>query len=215
VKLPFTVEQFFAVFARYNLVVWPAQVVLVALAVLVVALLVWRPRPASRVVSATLALFWAWMAVAYHLAFFAAINPAARVFGVVFLVQAVLFVLFGVTSARLRFDRVSTGRTTAGSLLIAYALAGYPLLGWLAGHRYPAVPTFGAPCPTTILTLGVLLFVRRPFPRLVAVIPLMWAAVGTSAALTLGVPEDLGLTAAGVVVLSACMLPRVGASRAA
>ncbi len=208
--LPFTVEQFFAVFSRYNRAVWPAQVVLLVLAAVSLALVLWRPGATSRAVSAILAGLWAWMGIAYHALFFAPINPAARAFVALFLVQAALFAVPGAVAGRVAFGRPSPVRGALGSLLVAYALAVYPALGWLAGHRYPAVPTFGAPCPTTIFTLGLLLYVRPAPPWWLAAIPLGWAAVGSSAAFALGVPQDLGLLAAGVVVLAALLWPTRG-----
>ena len=79
--VPFTVDQFFDVFARYNNGVWPAQWLLNALAVVVVALVV-QGRPShGRWISSALALLWGWMAVAYHFAYFTGINPAAWAFG--------------------------------------------------------------------------------------------------------------------------------------
>jgi hypothetical protein len=205
--LPFTVQQFFEVFTRYNRAVWPAPVVLLVLAAVSLALVLWRPDASSRAVSAILAGLWAWMGIAYHALFFTAINPAARAFAVFFLVQAVLFAVPGAVRGRLVFGRPSPARGALGSLLVAYSLAVYPALGWLAGHRYPAVPTFGAPCPTTIFTLGMLLYARPGPPWWLAAIPLAWAAVGSSAAFALGVSEDFGLLAAGVVVLAALLWP--------
>src|SRR5207248_10939428 len=66
------------------------------------------------------------------------------------------------------------------------------------GHDYPHTPTFGLPCPTTIFTLALMMWLERPFPRVLLVIPLTWAAIGGSAAFFLGVPQDLGLLAAGL-----------------
>ena len=207
-KLPFSVEQFFEVFGRYNQAVWPAQIVLVVLGVVAFGLVFSKRTGAARLLSAILALLWAWMAIAYHLVFFAAINPVARVFGLIFLVQAWLFSAAGVVRPRLVFGPVSTVRTVVGSALVLYALVFYPLLGYLAGHRYPETPTFGVPCPTTILTLGLLLFARSPFPRYLYFIPLLWSGVGSFAAFNLGVPQDLGLLAAGVLGGVAWALPQ-------
>ena len=88
--LPFSTEQFHAVFSAYNEAVWPAQGVLLAAAgaTLVLAAL---PRAFSgAAISALLALLWAWMGLAYHLAFFSAINPLARLFAVLSLAGALL-----------------------------------------------------------------------------------------------------------------------------
>ena len=88
----------------------------------------------------------------------------------------------------------------AGWALVIYSLVAYPALGYLLGHRYPASVTFGLPCPTTIFTLGVLLWiVPRPSWRLLA-LPLLWALVGTSAAFQFGMLEDLGLAVSVIVV---------------
>ena len=86
---------------------------------------------------------------------------------------------------------------------VLFALLVYPLLGWAMGHRYPEVPTFGLPCPTTIFTIGTLLFARGAVPRSLLVVPVLWSAVGSSAAFTLGVYQDLGLLVAGVVAVMA------------
>jgi lipopolysaccharide export LptBFGC system permease protein LptF len=70
-QMPFSAEQFFGVFRSYNLAVWPAQPLLLALALLAFALVLVSARSpnawASAVVSAILALLWAWTALAYHL----------------------------------------------------------------------------------------------------------------------------------------------------
>jgi hypothetical protein len=73
-----------------------------------------------------------------------------------------------------------------GAGIVGYALVVYPLLNVLLGHRYPAMPTFGAPCPTTIATFGLLTWATPRPPWFVWPIPILWALVGTSAAFTLG-----------------------------
>jgi hypothetical protein len=202
-NMPFTREEFFALFERYNVDVWPAQIVLNLLA-LCVLVLIHRGRPAGgRWIAGALALLWAWMAVAYHFAHFSAINPAAWAFGAVSLLGALSLAWVGVVQGRLVFARRGGIREALGGALVVFALLAYPSLGWLMGHRYPAVPTFGLPCPTTIFTIGVLLFATGPVPRSVLVVPVAWAAVGSTAAFALGVYQDLGLLVAGVVGLLA------------
>jgi Family of unknown function (DUF6064) len=201
-NIPFSVEQFFSVFAQYNERVWPMQVFLNLLALMAVVLL-YRARPLeSRILSAILAFLWAWMAVAYHFAFFTTINAAAWLLGVVFIAGALWFVRIGVIKGKLQFRLRGGIRGWAGGILIGFALVVYPLLGYVLGHHYPAAPTFGLPCPSTIFTLGMLLFLSAPVPRSVFVVPLIWAAVGSIAAFQLGVLQDLGLLVAGVVGLT-------------
>lgn len=207
-SLPFSAEQFLGVFARYNQAVWPAQVVIVALAVLVVFLAAKPVRGSDRIVAGVLALFWAWMGVAYHWLFFAAINPAAWLFGALCVAQAALLLDAGVLWPRLAFRPRADAAGIAGGVLLAYALAGYPLLGYLFGQRYPAAPTFGLPCPTTIFTFGLLLWADRKMPSWLLAIPVAWSVLGASAALSLGIAEDWGLPAAAVVTVAARLLRR-------
>jgi hypothetical protein len=200
-NLPFTTDQFLAVFARYNQAIWPMQIVLNVLALLAIVLICRGRRPESSYVSALLSLLWAWMAIAYQFTFFTAINPAAWLFGAMFLLGALSFFWSGTVRNRLEFRLARGLRTWLGGLFIVFALVIYPVLGRLWGHLYPAVPTFGTPCPTTIFTLGVLLFAAEPIPKSVFVVPLSWAAVGSFAAFQLGVLQDLGLLASGLIVL--------------
>jgi hypothetical protein len=69
------------------------------------------------------------------------------------------------------------------------------MLNLLSGHTYPASPTFGVPCPTGILTAGLFLTAAKRLPIAVVVVPVLWAIIGGSAALVLGVTTDYVLLA--------------------
>lgn len=204
--LPFTVEQFHGVFRDYNEAVWPVQWILVALS-LSATVAALRPRPGSGVaVSAILGLLWAWIALAYHLAFFTRISPAAYGFAAMSAVGAIVFVWQGVVRRTLTFRWAPGPKAAAGIVLIAFALVVYPVWSAYTGHPYPATPTFGLPCPTTIFTIGLLCFAVPPTPRSPLIVPILWCGIGAQAAFLLGVQPDLGLIAAGVVGL-ALLLP--------
>lgn len=199
-QLPFTVEQFYGVFRDYNQAVWPAQPALLALAV-AAAWFVLQPRPWSgRAVSGILACLWAWLGVAYHMAFFARINPLAYAFAAVSLIGAAVFLWQGVICGRLQFSGGGVHAWLGGALIV-FALLVYPAWSWLAGHRFPAMPTFGLPCPTTIFTIGILAFSSASAARIPLIVPVLWSLVGGQAAFLLGVPQDLGLIVAGAIGL--------------
>lgn len=212
--LPFTVDQFFSVFAAYNSAIWPAQIAAYVLgAAALWAILAARPW-AGRAVAAILAILWAWNGLAYHLAFFAPINPAAYGFAALFVLQGVLFFGYGTVAGHLRFADHTHWRSMLGYILIAYAAVVYTALGNLLGHAWPNLPVFGvAPCPTTVFTFGVLLLAAGPLPLWLLAIPVIWAGIGATAAVLLNVPEDLGLLLAGV--LGAALLPFWGHGRTA
>ena len=200
--VPFSSEQFFSVFGRYNLAVWPAQIVLYALGMLVIGFAARGTRRSSMWASSILAALWLWSAVVYHLTFFRVINPIAAVFAAAFFLQAALVFRLGLLRSDLVFARSTGSRRIAGGIIVAYALIVYPFLNFALGHGYPRMPTFGLPCPTTIFTFGILLFAAPNVPRAVFVIPALWAVVGTAAALTFGLREDFGLPVAGVVSIA-------------
>jgi hypothetical protein len=194
--LPFTSSDFFSVFARYNESVWPAQVILYVLAVISIVLAIRGTAAASRGVNAALAVMWFWMGVVYHAGFFADINPVALIMAVAFVLQGAIFTVLAVARTPVVF---ATGRKSSawiGGFLIVFGTVIYPLLSVAAGHSYPAQPTFGVPCPTTIFTLGIMVWGAGSLPRYAFVIPVLWTVVGTSAVLQLGVMEDLGLAVA-------------------
>ena len=212
--LPFTAEEFLGIFRDYNQTLWPAQLLLLCLALVAIVFLVRSRRWSGAGVSGILAFLWAWLAVAYHLAFFTRINPLAYVFAAISMVGALVFLWQGVIRRRLRFVLVRGGRFVVGAVLIMFALMVYPAWSWYAGYRYPAMPTFGLPCPTTLFTVGLFAFVEAPYPRSPLVIPVLWCFVGAQAAFLLSVPQDHGLIIAGVVGLVLLTRSRVSAASA-
>lgn len=197
-NMPFTAQQFLNVFAAYNAAIWPAQVPLYLLGILAAVLAARQAEWTGRLVTGVLALYWLWMGALYHLVFFRPINPAALVFGALFIVQGLLF-SFAAARGSLSFGPPQGWSGVLGAAFIAYALVIYPLIGTLSGHAYPRAPLFGvAPCPTAIFTFGILLWARTRVGASLLVIPFLWSLVGFSAALSLGIPEDFGLLAAGL-----------------
>lgn len=197
--LPFTTEQFFGVFRAYNEAVWPAQLPLTVLAIVAIFLSIRPMRWSGEAIAGILGFFWLWIALTYHLHFFAEINPLAYAFGAASIIGALAFLWFGTIRRRLKFRVSLQSRGLVGLALVGYALVGYPIFSIYAGHRYPEFPTFGLPCPTTLFTVGLLCFLEPPFPRAPVVVPVVWSLVGVQAALLLGVPQDLGLLAAAAV----------------
>ncbi len=211
--LPFTEEQFFSVFAEYNQAVWPAQWVLTAAALGIVLLSTSRAAWKDRAVCLLLAGLWAWMGIAYHLLHFSRINSAAFAFGALYLVEAALFAWWALAGRPLELRYRSDPPSALGLAMLAYSLVAYPLLGRWLGHAYPASPTFGVPCPTTIFTLGILALARAKDIVALAAVPLLWSAVGGSAAFLLGVWQDLGLIVSGIALASLLVVRRREHSR--
>ena len=197
-QLPFTVDEFFNVFKSYNQSIFPLQIIFYIIAFTCIYFLFKKPKNINKIISAILSFFWLWIGIVYHLIFFTSINKAAYIFGVLFIIQGLLFALFGIFKGSISFNYQKNIPNKFGIIFILYALCFYPILGYLFGHEYPYSPTFGLPCPTTIFTFGVLLFVNKKISILLLIIPFLWSLIGFSAALNLSVYEDYGLLIAGV-----------------
>lgn len=211
---PFTIEEFLGVFAAYNAAICPAQLVAFVLGVLAITAL-WRRWPiAARLIPAILALMWVVNGIGYHYLFFATINPAAPLFALFFVVQAVLFSVCALLPTALRFVTGRDVRTVFGAAILIYAIAVYPIIGLWAGHGLMKGPMFGvAPCPTTIFTIGMLMMARGPWVPWLAIIPFLWSLVGLAAAWQLSIPEDIALPVAGVVLLLALLIDAIRGGR--
>ena len=134
-SFPFTTDVYLSLFEAYNGAIWPAQLVAYGLGILAL-LLTLRPVPAGgRMAFAVLSAFWLWNAVAYHLLHFFQINFAALGFAALFALQGILLAGHAVAGRRVfRFRGGLFG--WSGLVSCLFALAAYPLLGWMAGHGW-------------------------------------------------------------------------------
>jgi hypothetical protein len=199
IGIPFTTEQFIQIFEKYNQTVFPMQFVLILVAIVSVSLAA-NPKPfTNKTISGLLGFLWLWVGIVYHLIFFTKISPPAYLFGILFIFQGLLFLYEGVARNRLSFRASRNFYGILGAMFIAYSLAIYPLLGYALGQIFPALPTFGTPCPTTIFTFGLLLWADKKVPFRLLIIPVLWSIVGTSAALNFGIKEDFGLLVAATI----------------
>ena len=201
---PFTAGQFFDVFRRYNEGVWPAQIALNVIGG-IVAVSAWRARARrswmwARVAIVILAALWLWTGIVYFKMFFVTITPAGEVFGSVFIAEAALLLLAAWLGGPL--EDASETSVLAGMSIIVYALLLYPIAGIATGQHYPALPTFGAPCPIVIFTFGVFCLFPKNVPRILTAIPVLWVLISSYAAVGFHVIEDFGLPVAAIATIA-------------
>jgi Family of unknown function (DUF6064) len=192
-------NQFLATFGRANAAVWPAQIFWYLAAMAMVGLALWPVRRSSQLICVLAAAYFAWIGIAY----FAWLMPGMHfslLWAAVFTLQAVLLGVAGV----LRSDLVIRPRkdlaSGLGTVFIAYALIGYPLVGWLGGHALRTLPVLGvSPCVTVVFFFGLLLWARPSAPTYMLLVPLAWSLGAAPPDLARGVTADYGMLVAALV----------------
>jgi Family of unknown function (DUF6064) len=206
--LLFSPRTYYRLFELYNAAVWPGQALALAVGLAIAAMLR-RPGPwRGRVVAVLLAACWLWVAWAYLLTRYAAINWAAPYVAAAFAAEALLLALVG-TVGRFssRPDARWAGRIGAG--VYVFALVVQPLIGPLVGRAWSQVEVFGmAPDPTVVATLGVLLRAAALARWVLLPIPVAWCAVSGATAWAMGSPDAGVMPTAGVLTVILTLLPQ-------
>lgn len=195
----FTLQEFLAMIASYNVASWPLQVVAYALRIAALVLAMSSGTHASRIASGILAVFWLWVGIVFNGRWFPVLDARATIFAVLFVIQAILLGMTGVVGKGLVFAVRRDAYGVAGGLAILYAMVGYPVIEHLLGRGYPESLLLGmVPCPTTTFTLGMLLWSQRPVPKAVLVIPAFYAVAAGAIVASQGIVEDVGMATVGV-----------------
>ena len=196
-KLPFTTEQFFDVIVKYNSTLYPFQLIIVLLGIVCLFLLHSDFRAKDKIIGSYLGVLWIWIGVAYHLAFFTAINKAAFLFGGICILQG-LFILFSTLKHRLIFTFTLQAKDYLGYFFILYGLIIYPIASYFVEGSFERTIVMGLPCPSTIFSFGFFILASNKFPHYLLIIPTLWAVVGLSAAINIGVLQDLMIVVAAI-----------------
>jgi uncharacterized protein DUF6064 len=194
--LLFSPRVYWRMFELQNAALWPLQVLVLAASLIIILLVARRPRTYSRWLALLLALLWIFVGWAFLWNRYAAINWAAAYVAPAFAVEGALLFVAGPLLDGLTFDRRGLARWI-GYIMLAFALAGHPLLAPLQGRGWAPSEVFGiAPDPTAIATLGLLLFARGRLLLLLLPIPVFWCLLSGITLRTMGEPQGWVLLAA-------------------
>ena len=198
-SVPFTFDEFLEMLERFNTGWWPVHLIMYVLAVTAIYFAIRKTRWSAKVVNGILVFFWIWVGTVFNLLYFSRLYPMAYLFVVLFILEGIILALAGLFRNRITFRVKADLFGYIGAILIIYALIGYPLIADFTGRGYPHLLLAGMmPCPTAIFTQGLLLWTEKPLPKIVSVIPVVYALTGF-VPVKLGVVEDIGLIVAGVV----------------
>jgi len=198
-KTPFTTEQFFNVFEKYNSTMFPLQLIIILLGIAGLFLLHSKYSFKNKIIGGYLGVLWLWMGLAYHIGFFAEINKAAFVFGGIFILQGLLILFNTFVKGRLIFDFFPKTKDYLGYFFIIFGLILYPIIGYFMVDSLTKTISLGLPCPTTILTFGFLMLTNNKFPKYLLIIPSLWALIGLSAAINFGVYQDFMILITAII----------------
>ena len=240
--LLFSPRTYYRLFELTNADVWPLQVVTLAAGLAILVLIVRDAAWSGRVITALLAALWLFVAWAYMLERYDAINFAARYYAIGFVLQAMLLVWTGVICDRARFLSAplipakagihsvtrrphvgswvpafagTSGGRWIGTALIAYALVLHPLIAPLSGRPWTQAEIFGlAPDPIVIATLGVLIATARPNWHLL-ILPLLWCAISALILWAMEQPEAPVIASAAAIALGVAAWKSLGFRRSA
>ncbi|RVU84590.1 hypothetical protein EOL70_10025 [Leucothrix sargassi] len=204
---PYDQRSWFNLIGDYNRAVWWAYLLAVALAL--VGLRWWsrhslaqRESASVRLVLAAIGASWCWTSAVFHMQYLANLNWAAPWFGWAFILQGCLLLLAAALMKSASWVSLSTLRGRLGQWLLLTGLLLYPLSSLLEGRNATQLEWFPlSPAPVTLVSMGVLVLLNTRWRHALVIIPVLWAAVSSAFAVTLGLMEVYFMVGAVVVWL--------------
>ena len=123
-----TLEMLLSTFEKYNVDIWPLQVLAYILGITAVFFAIKRRGYSSRIIQGILSFLWLFTGFVFFMLYFGAVYTPAYIFGALFIIQGVMF-LASLAKPRLSFNYEGNSYTVFGLLFIAYAMIGYPVVG--------------------------------------------------------------------------------------
>jgi hypothetical protein len=198
-KTPITTDQFFSVFEKYNHAIFPVQIILFLLSILALIAIGSKIKQKDKFVAGILGVLWLWIGIGYHIAFLSGIDKVAFGYGVLFILQGLFLLWEGVLLYNLKFEFKNSIQAYFGYFFILYGLIIYPVAGYLIESNLSRTISIGLPSPTIILTFGFLLLCDKKFSKYLLIIPSLWAVIGISAVIKLGVYQDSMMLIAAII----------------
>ncbi len=187
-KLPYSAEALSAFIAGYHEKIWPIQII-AALLALIMLYAFFRPFPQSgRLIGLVLVLFWAWSGYIFYIREFSALSFLAPVYGIFFLLQAVLLLWFAITRSGLNFQFTRNSNGWTGLVFIVLAMLIYPLAIVLYEGQWTSYRLVGVtPLATALFTIGVIMQIKAGgcLKFSISIIPILYILASSITALLL------------------------------
>ena len=163
--LLFSPRTYYRLVQLYNLAIWPAQLVALAIGAAILAVLGSRATWQGRIIMVVLAFLWVWVAWAYFLERYETINWAASYYAAGFMAEAVLL-LWRAAFPGVSFRPNQNLASRAGLVISASAMFLYPLIAPALQRPWTQAETFGIMCVISSATLWAMDSVDALIPML-------------------------------------------------
>jgi len=172
-------EEWWGIIGAYGARIWPAQVVLYVLAILILGWLTFKPgRIQSWFTKLYLAITFAWSGIIFFLILARDITGpgyGSYFFGSIFIIVSVLFAI-DLFRRKMQFSLPAAGWRRQATLALMVLVLLYPWLSLALGHHFQSLITPGAfPCPTTALGLVILTTALPRVDKVAYILLLFWA----------------------------------------
>ncbi len=195
---------FFLSMGLYNTTFWVIIILTTILGIIAVLFALKKSSYSDQLISGILACLWLWVGIVYGFlwcGFWILITfmPTAGsipgfgyFYGVIFTLQGVLFLYYGVYHKSLHFKFEPNLLGITGLLLIIFAIGFYWYVGFVTGYPFPLYPVFGtAPAPVVIFTVGLFLWADRRILPILLLIPTIQGFFGFMPSLGFGIYADI------------------------
>ena len=186
--LMFMPETWDRLVARYHQDIWPIQIPTVMAGFGMLWLMFYRRVYSDRLINSGLCVFWLWVGVVFHFKYFTTISWAAWGFGGLFILQAVLHLLFGVVFNKIQFQLPGQHSmiNRFGVIVILLSLLVVPLATAINASDWTQSQIAGiSPDATSLATIGFMLSAKPGARGVWMLLPILWLLISLAQSWTM------------------------------
>lgn len=181
--LMFTPEIWARLLTRYHQDMWPLPLFTVLLGGFLLWLIYYRPQHCDRMINAGLCVCWLWVGFVFHFNYFSTITWAAFGFAGLFILQALLYLCFGVMFNKLQYQDINDHSLVnkMGVFIVVFSLIAFPLLTGLHANDWSQAHVFGlSPDATCLVSIGFILCAKPVARGFWLILPLVWCVINVA-----------------------------------
>jgi hypothetical protein len=198
--LLFSPRVYYRMLELHNEALWPAQLVMLALGVVLLIMMLHGGTTARRIAGLMLGALWVWVAWSFLWERFATINWTVAYIVPIFVAQGAALALLAARADGHTPAARGVARW-AGLALLAATILLYPLVAPALGRPWSAVEVFGLmPDPTAVATLAYLAIGRSS--GWLMIVPGLWCALSSETLWLLQAPDFFIPITGGLVAVA-------------